>query len=212
MNYYKDLWTTKDGSQFFKNVDFNHKDYKHQEQVFRQFLKGLKRLKEVNMDQKPIETVLEVGAGTGRITKIMLEEFPDIFRYDVTDLQFDRLTLAETIGPDNVRKLNWYSLDITSDEFNLVFAPHSPIKTYDIILSSEVFMHIKPEDIGSVLKRVTGLLAPNHGLIANIDWGSSPEPSEWCFIHDYDKMYIENGLHPVFEATINKQKLFCYGK
>ena len=176
-NYYKDTWTKKgkNGAEFFKNVDFSHRTYQFQEHVFRQHLLSYRNF--INMGAyKPVESVLELGAGTGRMTKIMLEIFPDILNYDVTDLMFDRLTLAETIGSQNMRKLNWYSLDITSDEFNLVFAPHSPTKTYDFILASEVFMHIKPEDIGSVIEKCCKLLVRTSGTatITNIDWSTDP--------------------------------------
>ncbi len=202
-NYYKDLWNNPktEAGQFFNKVDFNHQDYKEQEKVFRNFLKGLKRLKEVYEDQKPIETVLEVGAGKGRMSTIILEEFPDIKQFDVIDLEFEEsFTLFDS-------KVDAYELDITSEDFDIPFRG----KQYDLILASEVFMHIKPEDIESVLTRLTNLLAPQ-GLIVNIDWYHQKEPSEWCYIHDYEKMYRENGLYPVFMMDINKQKLFCYGK
>jgi cyclopropane fatty-acyl-phospholipid synthase-like methyltransferase len=202
-NYYKDLWNNPktEAGQFFNKVDFNHQDYKEQEKVFRNFLKGLKRLKEVYEDQKPIETVLEVGAGKGRMSTIILEEFPDIKQFDVIDLEFEEsFTLFDS-------KVDAYELDITSEDFDIPFRG----KQYDLILASEVFMHIKPEDIESVLTRLTKLLAPQ-GLIVNIDWYHQKEPSEWCYIHDYEKMYRENGLYPVFMMDINKQKLFCYGK
>jgi SAM-dependent methyltransferase len=208
-NYYKDLWNNPktEAGQFFNKVDFNHQDYKEQEKVFRNFLKGLKRLKEVYEDQKPIETVLEMGVGKGRMSEIVLEVYDEnIKQYDVVDIEFDEnFTLHSS-------KVDAYELDITSDEFGKTFGLFgNPLKQYDLILASEVFMHLKPDDIEKVISGLTVLLTPG-GHIINIDWAFEPQKSEWCFIHDYEKMYRENGLYPVFEATINKQKLFCYGK
>lgn len=200
MNYYKDLWNNPntEAGQFFNKTDFNHKDYKRQEQVFRYFLKIIKdRSDDIS---EPIESVLEVGVGTARMMKIVTEELhPPI--YDVVDIKLR--------GPLILMFNNCYEVDIVSDEFDKLLEG----KQYDLILASEVLMHIKPDDIDSVLKRLTDLLAPN-AVIVNIDWYHQPEPSTWCYIHDYEKMYIENGLYPVFTADIPeiKQKLFCYGK
>ena len=208
MNYYKDLWTNPntEAGQFFNKVDFNHKDYKDQEQVFRNFLKGLKAIKALYEEQKPIETVLEVGAGTGRITKIVLQELTSIEKYYIMDIKSPIKQLLD-LFPRHI-EVGIAEHDIIGKEFDLLFNN----RQFDLIVASEVFMHIKPDDIESMLKGLTSLLAPQ-GLIINIDWYYQPEPSTWCYIHDYEKIYREeNGLHPVFEFSINKQKLFCYGK
>ncbi len=201
-NYYKDLWNDPrtEAGQFFNKVDFQSQGYKRQEEVFRGFLKGLRALKELHEDQKPIETVLEVGCGNGRMLKTIIEELhPSI--YDTVDIKID----------DSIKPLfnNWYEMDITNNDFDEVIRG----KQYDLILASEVFMHIKPEDISPIISKLTKLLAPN-AIIINIDWVYQPQESTWCYIHDYDKLYRINGLHPMFEADIKEinQKLFCYGK
>lgn len=220
-DYYKDLWTAPNhhGTIFWRDVNFDTPSYKLQELRFRNMLQSLKRWNKEYVPLREISSVLEVGAGTGRMTKIVIDEFGiddegSIMRYDCVDLQYDRLTLAETIGPWNVRKLNWWNMDITGQDFDIIMRG----KQYDLVLASEVFMHIKPSDIETVLKRITSLLAPN-GLIINIDWFYEEEGDDiamkpWCFIHDYDKLYTENGLTPVFIGDIReiKQKMFCYGK
>jgi len=205
MNYYKDLWNNPntEAGQFFNKVDFQSQGYKRQEQVFRGFLKGLKALKELQEDQKPIETVLEVGVGTGRMTKIMLEEFPDIQIYNAVDINF---------FPIKINGVGVYNADATDEMFFENINSYYSGRRWDLILASEFFMHVKPEHIQRVIKSLTNLLLAPQGLIINIDWYHQPEPSTWCYIHDYEKMYRENGLEPVFEADIGKQKLFCYGK
>lgn len=204
-DYYKDLWNNPktEAGQFFNKVDFNHQDYKKQEDVLRYFLKGLNALKALYPNQKPIDTVLEVGAGTGRMTKIVVEELNPKY-YGIWDLDIKKDGFPFKIASDI------HQGDITTAAYR-GDPPRGP-DSYDLILASEVFMHIKPIDISITIQYLSMLLAPQ-GMIINIDWYYQPEPSTWCYIHDYEKMYREeNGLHPVFEANINKQKLFCYGK
>jgi 2-polyprenyl-3-methyl-5-hydroxy-6-metoxy-1,4-benzoquinol methylase len=205
-NYYKDLWNNPntEAGQFFNKVNFNSKEYQLQEHIFKQTLWSINNMRKWG-NQEPISTVLEVGAGTGRMTKIMLEELPDIEKYYIVDIKAPIKELTD-LFPRHI-EVGIAEHDIIGKEFDLLFRG----KQYDMILASEVFMHIKPEDIDSVLTRLTNLLAPE-GLIINIDWYHQKEPSEWCYIHDYEKMYRENGLYPVFMRDINRQKLFCYGK
>lgn len=210
-NYYSDLWTKEGshGDKFWKKVDFNHKDYKLQEHIFRETLVSLWNLWRFHIHDELPHKVLEVGVGTGRMTKIMLEVFPDIGIYETVDIDFDLNEFAKV--RNSYRNLGThFGWDITGDRFKRWFK--APDYTYDFILASEVFMHIKPEDIEDVIKQLSSLLRSG-GKILNIDWFFAPEPSEWCFIHDYDKLYRDNGLHPIFTADIEeiKQKLFCYG-
>ena len=219
MNYYKDLWTKpgQEGTKFFYNVDFNHHYYRLQEHIFREFLKSLKRLVEQELDgssvQPPFKNILEVGVGTGRITRIVWEELsPDIKWYYGTDINIpDKLEerFDNRYGNNDMKfQLGWF--DITDDEF---YIQQRDLK-YDLIIASEIFMHIKPDDMGPVITKLSKLLAPDHGLLVNIDWYHMPEKSDWFFIHDYDKLYTTNGLTPIYTRDLIeiKQKLFCYGR
>jgi len=208
MNDYKDIWTKGEGFKFWNTVDFNHPDYKLQESVFRQILTNYNKIfAEGGLYEgiKP-ESVLELGAGTGRMTKIMFDIFPNIKKYCIVDIDPHFGLLMKNIPMDVEKGI--FRVDITTNEFDRIFKD----KQYDMVISSEVFMHIKPEDIERVIKSVKNLLAPN-GVILNIDWSvaAPQEHSNWCYIHDYDKLYRENGLKPIFTADIHKQKLFCYG-
>lgn len=207
MNYYKDLWTKPNnhGTIFWRDVDFNKKEYKLQEHVFRQLLISLKNLNRLGVQKREIRSVLEVGAGTGRMTKIVLEEFPSIDYYIAIDIRDKSQFFI-----DNENKIRYIQQDIV-DLFKK--RDYKNDNSFDLVLCSEVLMHIKPSDIEAVIKKVTRLLAPK-GLIINIDWFFEPNAlSEWCFIHDYHKMYEENGLTPLFTADMReiKQKIFCYG-
>jgi SAM-dependent methyltransferase len=216
-NYYKDLWTKKNGhgDLFWKQVDFSTKAYQFQEHVFRQHLLSLRNLYNLHVPPREIKSVLELGAGTGRMTKIMVEVFPDYNWYTTVDISENNIKkMFKTLGNDEQLPRNVYPLCGDIIEYVNLPRKEGHLK-YDFILASEVFMHIKPEDINTLInKLITNLLAPN-GVICNIDWHFDPDgaPKEWCFIHDYHKLYTDNGLEPLFTANMEtiKQKLFCYG-
>ncbi len=200
-NYYKDLWNDPrtEAGQFFNKVNFNSKGYQLQEHIFKQCLWSIKNLREWSADQDDIKTVLEAGCGDGRMTKIMLEELPSIEYYVAMDI-----SEPSKFFIDNENKIRYIKDDIMNIN-------HSG--NFDCVLTSELLMHIKPEHIERVIKSLTNLLAPQ-GIIINIDWFYNEEPSPWCYIHDYDKLYRINGLQPVITSNIESidQKLFCYGR
>jgi len=210
-DYYKDLWTKPNnhGTIFWRDVDFNKNEYKLQEHIFRQLLKSIKRLNKEYVPLREISSVLEVGAGTGRMTRIVWDEFPYLADYVVIDINKENLDKIKNHLTD---RQNMFTCPLVK---NILEIDYPEVNKFDLVLASEVLMHIKPEDISKVVKTLTNYLAPK-GLIINIDWFFEPNALSggWCFIHDYHKMYEENGLTPLFTADMReiKQKMFCYEK
>ena len=223
--YYNGLWW-KDynahGSLFWRNVDHNQDAYRYQEEVFRNHISYLV--------SHGITSVLELGAGTGRMTKIVLEELGTkedytnwphhrgIQTYDCIDLNcgVHMVKIMENMTPRLAGRCNWYNLDITSEEFDLIINPNDHTKRYDLILASEVFMHILPVDIDDVITKMSRLLSDN-GHIINIDWSYPTrelDASKWCFIHPYDELYRKNGLTPISYVSMQriKQGLYHYAR
>lgn len=129
-------------------------------------------------------TVLEVGCGFGRITKQLLENFPDT-RYTAIDLSPDQIENAKRLV--NNAKVNFAVSDIQS--FNSV-------NKFDLVLAVEVLLHIKPENINST---ITKLLSLTNKYFVHVDWHeeiTSPEytTDSYCFMHDYDDIYSGLGL------------------
>lgn len=206
--YYNELWhdDDKDGTIFWKRVEFDTEPYQIQERTFRNLISYL-----VGHD---IHSVLELGIGTGRMTKIVMEElgledfskWPNpkgIQKYDALDIRPQVDEIQRTLGRNNFKHLTLYNLDVTSKEFDLIFA--GKWGEYDLILASEVFMHLLPEDIDKVISKITKLLNDN-GHIINIDWAYDDSNSNWCFIHEYDRLYDENGLTPISYTSMRKIK------
>ena len=183
-NYYKKTWTEPNnhGTLFWENVDFSKKEYKYQEMVFRDYLRGLK-------DKDKIKSVLELGMGNGRMTKILFEELSSIKRYRGIDIEFYEGMFTSILKNKGDVKVSMDKMDITGQEFD----ERMRGTLVDLIVASEVFMHIKPQDIQRVLKFLCRMARGNNASIINIDWAFDRYESEWCFIHPYTILYTYYG-------------------
>ena len=145
-----------------------------------------------------IRSVLELGAGFARMTRIMLDEIPSIEKYDAVDIKV-------IFNPPSDSKLSWTDMDITTPLFDIAFSHMQ----YDLILASEVFMHIKPKDIDSLISKLSKI----GKQIINIDWTFNPDPNAgWYFIHDYEALYSKYGAHRISRVDMKRiqQSLFHY--
>jgi 2-polyprenyl-3-methyl-5-hydroxy-6-metoxy-1,4-benzoquinol methylase len=130
-------------------------------------------------------TVLEAGCGFGRITKLLLTNFPNIREYQAIDLSPDQIenakeftrSVTETMS-DN--PLNFAISDIQSFQSQ---------RKYDLVIASEVLMHVLPSEIEKVMIKLVNM--SNHHVI-NIDWYEREKPRKMAphnFIHEYEKIY-----------------------
>ena len=193
-DYYKNLWTTTQGkgAQFFKTVNFNIPPYQYQENIFRAYLDGM-------ILKEEIKSVLELGAGTGRMTKIVMEELNPEY-YMAVDIKQHGDFVYKVV--DSYREF-----DITQAAWN--DSSLMERDSFDLILASEVFMHIKPIDIDQVIFWLSHI----GKQIINIDWTFDPNPNtEWYFIHDYEKLYEKYGAQKITRVDMKRiqQSLFHY--
>jgi SAM-dependent methyltransferase len=130
-------------------------------------------------------TVLELGCGFGRITKLLLSNLPNIQEYVAVDLSPDQIENAkEYVKPAIEKKqdnpLNFIVSDIQSFQNK---------KKYDLVISSEVLMHILPSEIEGVMNKVVDM---SNEHIINIDWYEGKTPwnaAPHNFIHQYERIY-----------------------
>jgi len=129
-------------------------------------------------------SVLEVGCGFGRITKLLLQSH-NIREYTAVDLSHDQIENAKKYVNDQ-EKVNFVISDIQS--FN-------SDKKFDLVLAAEVLLHIKPEEIGAIVGKL--LSFTNHYFV-HVDWSEDrhklTEVNSHNFMHDYDKIYNEAGV------------------
>ena len=186
-NKYKPVeYWQKRGVQYQNN--FVHNDFfKTQEDVILNHLKTMK-----------FSSVLEFGCGFGRITKLILDNFP-IQTYNAFDLSVDQI--------NNAKKL-CINLDV---KFKVsTIQEYVDQNKYDIVIGSETLMHILPSDIQTVVEKLSKFT--NSDMI-NIDFYQDKKTVELAkhnFLHQYDTIYKNiSNIKSVSKTKINeKQCLF----
>jgi 2-polyprenyl-3-methyl-5-hydroxy-6-metoxy-1,4-benzoquinol methylase len=87
-------------------------------------------------------------------------------------------------------------------------------KKYDLVILSEVLLHIMPSEINSIIKKLISL-SKKH--IVNIDWYEDVLPSDYekkatyNFIHQYEtiyKKYTDPSITTIYRIPIKRKGLF----
>ena len=177
-----------------KNYKLNFKytdNFRLQEKILLDYLQRI----------TPFSTVLEVGCGFGRITKLILSNFSEIREYIATDLSPHQINEAEKYVNDlrSSRHLGFMVSDIQSLDFK---------NKYDLVLASEVLMHVLPSEIESVIGKLVDMSSKH---IIDIDWYEEKLPRNVAphnFIHQYEKIYRQSRqVKEVIRIPITKKGL-----
>lgn len=154
----------------------------------------------------PMQRVLEVGCGYGRITKLLAEAWPNA-RITALDLSPEQLAHARRYCGENPR--------VHFEPYDFYSGQPLPGDNYDVILAIEVFLHHPPEFLAGFLPTLAA--AGRH--VVNIDWSEDwPWPTpEHVWVHDFARLYADAGLtcatFPLPEKLEGKQqKLFVAGR
>jgi len=134
------------------------------------------------------KSVLEVGCGFGRITKLILSNHPDVQRYTAVDLSPDQIFNAEQYVRSGIdsEKLNDIDLSFrVSDIKSLELS-----EKFDLVLAAEVLLHILPSEIKGVMAKLVNL--SNRDIIT-IDYYQEKMTrlAPHNFLHQYGKIYDE---------------------
>jgi ubiquinone/menaquinone biosynthesis C-methylase UbiE len=168
----REYWI-KRGKVYKQEFQYNKK-FKLQEQMLTEYLK-----KNISFS-----TVLEVGCGFGRITRILLSNFPEITEYIAVDLSPEQIENAKNYVMEEDKRgvVRFIVSDIQSLEIN---------SKYDLVIAPEVLLHILPSEIKEVIAKLVRWSRKN---IVNIDWYEDIPPQKAAphnFIHQYEKIYHE---------------------
>jgi ubiquinone/menaquinone biosynthesis C-methylase UbiE len=131
-----------------------------------------------------VKSVLELGCGFGRITKLLLTNFPNIQEYLAVDLSSHQLENAKKYVDSHNDKITFVLSDIQTLNINN--------KKYDLVIISEVLLHVIPSEIDSIIKKIISL---SNKHIVNIDWYEDKLPKDYKkratynFIHQYEAIY-----------------------
>ncbi len=181
-----DYWVKR--GRVYQKEFVHSKEFQEEENVLIDYLKKLS-----------FDTVLEFGCGFGRITKILLENFP-IKKYVAFDLSPDQIINAKKLCKD-FKNVNFHVSTIQDFKID---------ERFDLVMSIEVLLHVPPYDIEQIMNKLAGF--SKHHII-NADWYQEKSPlirSPHNFLHNYEKIYknIEN-VSSVQKLSINnKQSIF----
>lgn len=150
------------------------------------------------------KTVLELGCGFGRITQLLLSNYSNITEYLAVDISPDQIENAKSLLSStkltNHVKVNFLISDIQSLRLD---------KEYDLVILSEVLLHILPTEIDSIIKKLI-TLSKKH--IVNIDWYEDHAPKSQAshnFIHQYETLYhkyTEPSITTIKRIPIKRKK------
>lgn len=171
------------GRVYQKEFEYS-KIYQEQEKALVGYLKGLS-----------FDTVLEFGCGFGRITKLLLENFP-IKKYYAFDLSEDQIKNAQE-NCKEFKNVNFSVSTIQDFESN---------EKYNLVLGVEVLLHVIPKEINQIISHLI-TLSDSHMI--NVDWYQEDLKrvrSPHNFIHQYEKIYKNlNGVAEVKKKRINEK-------
>ena len=123
----------------------------------------------------PIHSVLDVGCGRGRLASLLGEVLPSA-HYTGLDIGEAQTQATQAVRPDGA-------------VFTVPIQDFDPKHRYDLILCSEVLMHIPRNEIEAVVSK---LLKMAKKYIILIEWtepiGDVPA-AEWNWIHDYRSLF-----------------------
>lgn len=138
----------------------------------------------------PIDDVLDVGCGRGRIASLLLDVLPSA-AYSGVDIGIQQVRATQKVRPEG-------------EVFHSRLQDFDPDRKWDLVIVSEVLMHIPPADIEAACQKVKSLARK---WVVTIDWteplGDQPI-AEWNWLYDYPSMFgtvervIPLGLQSVF--------------
>ena len=174
MSYNPSEYWRERGKVYKKNFRYD-KDKRLQEEFLLTHLSGISGL---------FKSVLELGCGFGRITNLLLINYDNITEYLAVDISPDQIENAKTLISSaklsNKVKLDFLVSDIQSLKLD---------KQYDLVILSEVLLHILPTEIDSIVNK---LISMTKRHIINIDWYEDQPPKTQAshnFIHQYESIY-----------------------
>ncbi|KAI8626510.1 hypothetical protein F5Y19DRAFT_466325 [Xylariaceae sp. FL1651] len=103
--------------------------------------------------------ILEIGAGTGATTDVVLRGLDTFFSYTYTDVSAGFFPAAKDRFHDSSHRMRFQTLDISSDPLEQGFEPNS----FDLIIAANV-LHVTPK-LAEALTNVRKLLRPDGRLL-----------------------------------------------
>jgi SAM-dependent methyltransferase len=179
MSYIPQEFWFRHGKTYKEEFQYNKK-FELQEKILIDYLKN-------HLSVSPFSTVFELGCGFGRITKLLLSNFSNITEYVAIDISPHQIENAkEFVRPTIETKQQNLSINFMVSSIQSFQIQ----KKYDLVIASEVLMHVLPSEIEDVMRKLVGM---SNEHVVNIDWYEEPPPTKAAphnFIHQYEKIYV----------------------
>jgi len=160
------------------------------------------------LSELSFESVFEVGPGFGRITALILNQWPAVAQ-DYTLLDISEAMIEAT--SKNLPTVDFLyfigSISVPLDA-GIWASPQLPIKA-DLVLAVEVLMHIHPNEIMQAVDNLLGAISDN-GCLVTVDW-TVPRPNEpfgqnWR--HDYPNLFLAAGARTIQATLVGLQTIY----
>jgi SAM-dependent methyltransferase len=191
---------TEQGKTYKDQFRYNKK-FELQEQMLIDYLKS-------NISLSSSTSILELGCGFGRITKLLLLNLPNIKEYLAVDLSAHQIENAkEYVRPVEtlIKKEGKVNPDIKFIVSNIQSLQVN--KKYDLVIASEVLLHVLPSEINEVVSKLVNM---SNRHVVNIDWYEEKKPKNVAphnFIHNYEEIYKSiPSINCVNRIPIEKKK------
>ena len=187
------------GKTYYRNFKFNDELIRYQEEQVIGYLKN-------NISPNEIRTVLEIGCGFGRYTKLILDIFPHIEQYRAIELSLDQLEYAKKYMDDN--RVCYMEKSIQDYQDN---------QKYDLLFAGEILFQIPPIDIESVMYKVLSLTETH---LIHIDpkqqykrdrlyfFDKNQNVVEFAFFHDYDNIIRNLNINSKSQKYVLLSKIY----
>jgi SAM-dependent methyltransferase len=181
----REYWIEQ-GKVYKDNFKYNNK-FQLQERFLIEYLAN-NIFTVVKEADKPVEmSVLEVGCGFGRITRLLLENFGNsITKYVAVDMSPDQISNAKRFVHESGKDQN---LEFVVSDIQSLGSTGVYSEKYDLVLACEVLLHVLPSEIEQVISQLTSMSSRH---ILNVDWYEEELPKKIAphnFIHKYEEIY-----------------------
>lgn len=152
-------------------------------------------------------TIFEAGCGRGRLAHLFTREFitAKYYAIDVGPLQVQETLRLVPTAEVFLSSIQRFDLD------PLINHRGWP-ESFDLVISSEVMMHIKPDEIHDTIWKLSSMVAPG-GLLCLVEWvpirnlERVPDAAH-NFPHDYESIFAEQGSVIVAEKRAGLQMIY----
>lgn len=166
-----------------------------------------------------IQTIFEAGCGKGRIAYLTKRILPKAFYYGI-DFAKPQLAVARKLRPDGI----FIHADLLTYEEKLY--EDTAFVGYDLVISAETLMHIRPQDVEKAFRQLIDLTRPG-GYLLLLEWvpkpaptsarGSKPEPAEapapeviapWNWAHNYMALFHKYQIRLITQVRTDLQMIY----